>query len=40
VVGAVRKNWPVVEFEGKIVWMRGAEVETPGLRFTAQLLSE
>jgi tRNA(Ile)-lysidine synthase len=40
VVGAARKNWPVVESEGKIVWMRGAEVEAPGLRFTAQLLPE
>jgi tRNA(Ile)-lysidine synthase len=40
VVGAERKNWPVVESEGKIVWMRGAEVEAPGLRFTAELLSE
>jgi tRNA(Ile)-lysidine synthase len=40
VVGADRKNWPVVESEGKIVWMRGAEVEAPGFRFTAHLLPE
>jgi tRNA(Ile)-lysidine synthase len=40
VLGEARKNWPVVESEGKIVWMRGAEVEAPGFRFTAQLLSE
>ncbi len=26
VLGAARKNWPVVESEGKIVWMRGVEV--------------
>jgi hypothetical protein len=40
IVGAERKNWPVVESDGKIVWMRGAEVEAPGFRFTAQPLSE
>jgi len=40
VVGAARKNWPVVESEGKILWMRGVEVEAPGIRFTAQLLPE
>ena len=40
IVGAERKNWPVVESEGKIVWMRGAEVEAPGFRFTAHLLPE
>ncbi len=38
VVGAARKNWPVVESEGKIVWMRGVEVDAPGFRFTAQML--
>ena len=40
VVGPARKNWPVVESGGKIVWMRGADVDAPGLRFTAQLLPE
>jgi tRNA(Ile)-lysidine synthase len=40
IVGAARKNWPVVESGGKIVWMRGAEVEAQGLVFTAQILSE
>jgi tRNA(Ile)-lysidine synthase len=34
VAGAERKNWPVVEAEGKIVWMRGAEVNAPGFRFS------
>ncbi len=38
--GAARKNWPVVESGGKIVWMRGIDVEAPGLRFTVQLLPE
>ena len=36
VIGAERKNWPVVESEGKIVWMRGVEVDAPGFRFTVQ----
>ncbi len=40
VVGPARKNWPVVESGGKIVWMRGADVDAPGLRFIAQLLPE
>jgi tRNA(Ile)-lysidine synthase len=40
VVGPARKNWPVVDSGGKIVWMRGADVEAPGFRFTAQLLPE
>ena len=34
VMGTERKNWPVVESEGKIVWMRGVEVDAPGFRFT------
>jgi tRNA(Ile)-lysidine synthase len=37
VVGEARKHWPVIESEGKIVWMRGVEVEAPGLKFTEQL---
>jgi tRNA(Ile)-lysidine synthase len=40
VVGTARKNWPVVESGGKIVWMRGADVDAPGVRFSVQLLSE
>jgi tRNA(Ile)-lysidine synthase len=35
VLGAERKNWPVVESGGKIVWMRGADVDAPGILFTA-----
>jgi tRNA(Ile)-lysidine synthase len=38
VLGVARKNWPVVEWEGKIVWMRGVEVEAPEFVFSAQLL--
>jgi tRNA(Ile)-lysidine synthase len=34
VSGADRKSWPVVEWQGKIVWMRGAEVDAPGFVFT------
>ncbi len=40
VIGAARKNWPVVESGGKIVWMRGVEVDAPGFRFTAEFLVE
>jgi tRNA(Ile)-lysidine synthase len=36
VVGGPRKNWPVVEWEGKIVWMRGVQLDTPEFIFTAQ----
>jgi tRNA(Ile)-lysidine synthase len=39
VVGAARKNWPVVEWQGRIVWMRGVEVEAPEFIFSAQLLA-
>jgi tRNA(Ile)-lysidine synthase len=38
VVGEARKKWPVVESAGKIVWMRGVEVDSPEFRFTAQTL--
>jgi tRNA(Ile)-lysidine synthase len=33
VVGAERTNWPVVESDGKIVWMRGADVDAPEYLF-------
>ncbi len=39
VLGEARKNWPVVEWEGRIVWMRGVEVEAPEFIFTAQFLA-
>jgi tRNA(Ile)-lysidine synthase len=35
VVGVARQSWPVIELEGKIVWMRGVEVDAPGLHFVA-----
>ena len=32
ITGMARTEWPVVEWEGKIVWMRGAELNpTPGI---------
>jgi tRNA(Ile)-lysidine synthase len=34
--GTERSLWPVVEAEGRIVWMRGVEVDAPGFLFTAQ----
>jgi tRNA(Ile)-lysidine synthase len=40
VVGGERKNWPVVEWEGKIVWLRGVEVDAPEFMFTVQSLGE
>jgi tRNA(Ile)-lysidine synthase len=40
VLGAARKNWPVVESEGGIVWMRGVKVDAPRFRFTVQNLPE
>jgi tRNA(Ile)-lysidine synthase len=33
-VGEARQNWPVVESEGEIVWMRGAEIESSRIQFT------
>jgi tRNA(Ile)-lysidine synthase len=38
VLGGARKNWPVVEWEGRIVWMRGVDVDSPELKFTAEAL--
>jgi tRNA(Ile)-lysidine synthase len=38
VLGDARKKWPVVEWQGRIVWMRGAEVEAGAIRFTVQFL--
>jgi tRNA(Ile)-lysidine synthase len=39
VLGGARKNWPVVEWEGRIIWMRGVEVDAPEFIFTAQFLA-
>jgi tRNA(Ile)-lysidine synthase len=38
-VGEARKNWPVVDWQGRIVWMRGVEVDAPEFVFTAQSLA-
>jgi tRNA(Ile)-lysidine synthase len=38
VVGAARQSWPVVESGGKIVWMRGVEVDAPEFMFTLEVL--
>ena len=38
ILGEERKNWPVVEFEGRIVWMQGIESEGAGFIFEPQLL--
>jgi tRNA(Ile)-lysidine synthase len=34
VLGTDRKSWPVVEWQGRIVWMRGVDVDAPGFVFT------
>ena len=39
VLGGARKNWPVVEWEGKIVWMRGRRSGGARVHFTAQFLA-
>jgi tRNA(Ile)-lysidine synthase len=37
VTGSGRAFWPVLEFEGRIVWMRGVEVEpVPGIEVAAE----
>jgi tRNA(Ile)-lysidine synthase len=38
IVGSDRKNWPVIESGGRIVWMRGVEVDAPGLLFIVEPL--
>ncbi len=40
VTGSDREDWPVLELEGRVVWMRGIELEPePGLAVTAEPLS-
>lgn len=34
VLGDARKTWPVIESEGRIVWMRGVDIEGGTLRIT------
>jgi tRNA(Ile)-lysidine synthase len=39
VTGSSRALWPVLELEGRIVWMRGVELEpVPGIRIVAASL--
>jgi tRNA(Ile)-lysidine synthase len=39
VTGSARKLWPVLELDGRIVWMKGVELEpTPGIRVVATTL--
>jgi tRNA(Ile)-lysidine synthase len=39
VTGSARALWPVLELEGRIVWIKGAELEPePGLAVTAEIL--
>ena len=39
VTGSARTLWPVLELDGRIVWMKGAELEPePGLAVTAEIL--
>lgn len=37
--GPDRVGWPVVELDGTIVWMRGVEVDAPGIRFRVKFLT-
>jgi tRNA(Ile)-lysidine synthase len=41
VTGTERATWPVLEFEGSIIWMRGVEIECrPGIRVVADSLGQ
>ena len=41
VSGSARSLWPVVEMDGRIIWMQGVDVEPePGLAFLASSLEE
>ncbi len=39
VLGSARKSWLVVECQGRIVWVQGAEVDAPGFTFTCRPLT-
>ena len=40
VTGADRIHWPVLEVEGRILWMRGAELEPdPAIRVSVEALT-
>ena len=39
VTGTARAHWPVLEFEGRIVWMQGVQVEPePGIEVSVEAL--
>jgi tRNA(Ile)-lysidine synthase len=41
VTGAARAVWPVLELDGRIVWMRGVDVDPEqGITVTAQPLGQ
>jgi tRNA(Ile)-lysidine synthase len=41
ITGSSRKLWPVLEIDGRIVWMRGVELEPmPGIRIVASCLED
>jgi tRNA(Ile)-lysidine synthase len=41
VYGSARARWPVVELDGRIVWMQGAELEPePGMELCVSPLDE
>ncbi|MGB6829851.1 MAG: tRNA lysidine(34) synthetase TilS, partial [Terracidiphilus sp.] len=40
VTGSERALWPVLEFDGRLIWMQGVELEPePGLIVTVSLLA-
>jgi tRNA(Ile)-lysidine synthase len=40
VTGSERALWPVLEFDGRLIWMQGVELEPePGLTITARPFS-
>ena len=41
VTGSGRARWPVLELDGRVVWMRGVEVEPePGIRIESASLTD
>lgn len=40
VAAEARGAWPVLEWEGRIVWMQGVEVETEGVPFGVEVVSD
>jgi hypothetical protein len=38
VAADARKGWPVVEWQGRIVWMKDVVVEAEGVPFTVEMV--